>query len=71
MSQRDEMLRQILSDPELMAKYNIKESDLKNIRCNPPYHKKIVEVMATIINDNDNNRSARQIYGTLKNIHKI
>ena len=71
MSQRDEMLREILSDPELMAKYNLKESEIKELKCHAPYHKKIVEVLSTIINENDNNRTSRQIYGTIKNIHRI
>jgi hypothetical protein len=71
MNKRDEMLREILSDPEIMSKYDIRESDLKNIRCAPPYSKKIVEVMATIIIEMDNNRTSRQIYPVIKNIHKI
>ena len=71
MSQRDDMLREILSDPELMEKYGIKKDELASIKCHAPYHKKVVEVLATIINENDNNRTARQIYGTIKNIHKI
>jgi hypothetical protein len=71
MNKRDEMLREILSDPEIMSKYNIRENDLKNIRCAPPYTKKIVEVMATIIIEMDNNRTSRQIYPVIKNIHRI
>ena len=71
MSQRDDMLREVLSDPELIDKYDLKKDDLKNLKCSPPYYKKVIEVLSTIINENDNNRTARQIYGTLKNIHKI
>jgi hypothetical protein len=71
MSRRDDILREVLSDPELMEKYGISEKDLSQIKCNAPFHKKIIEVLATIINENDNSRSARQIYGTIKNIHKI
>lgn len=71
MSQRDDMLREILSDPELMEKYGIKMDELASIKCHAPYHKKVVEVLATIIYENDNKRTPRQIYGTIKNIHKI
>jgi len=71
MSRREEILKEILSDDELMAKYNITQQDLSELK---PFHsgsKKIVDVLATIINENDNNRSSRQIYSTIKNLHKI
>ncbi len=71
MSKRDEMLREVLSDPELMEKYNLRREDIGKIRCVPPYSKKIIEVMATMINETDNNRTPRQIYPIIKNIHKI
>lgn len=71
MSKRNEILREVLSDPELMEKYNIKPKDLEGITTTPPYGKKIIEIMSTIINENDNNRSQTMIYNTLKNIHKI
>lgn len=71
MSQRDQMLKEILSDRELMDKYSLSEKEINELKCHPPYYKKLVEVLATIINENDNNRTPRQIYGTIKNIHKI
>ena len=71
MTNRDEILREILSDPELMEKYDLRQIDLEKIRCAPPYSKKIIEVMATMINEMDNERSHRQIYPIIKNIHKI
>jgi hypothetical protein len=71
MSKRKDILREILSDKDLMNKYNIKEEELDNIKPFQSGSKKIVDVLATIINENDNNRSARQIYSTIKNIHKI
>lgn len=71
MSKRDEILREVLSDPEILEKYNLKEKDLKELNSSAPYHHKLIEVLATIINENDNGRSARQIYPTIKNIHKI
>ncbi|MBB2147366.1 hypothetical protein [Pedobacter gandavensis] len=72
MSKRDEMLREILSDPELMEKYDLKSSDIEKIRCGGERQsKKIIEVMATIIIEMDNNRTSRQIYPIIKNvIHK-
>lgn len=71
MSKRDDILREVLSDPELMEKYDLRQVDIDNVRCGPPYSKKIIEVMATMINEMDNNRSPRQIYPIIKNIHKI
>jgi hypothetical protein len=71
MSRTDDMLREILSDPELMEKYNIRQNELENLRCGPPFSKKVIEVMATMINEMHNNRTSRQIYPQIKNIHKI
>jgi hypothetical protein len=71
MSKRDEILKEILSDKELMDKYDITKKQLEDIKPFRPGSKKIVDVLSTIINENDNNRSSRQIYSTIKNIHKI
>lgn len=68
---RNDILKEILSDKELMEKYGLKEKEIKDLTTHPPYHKKVVEVMATIINENDNNLSNSQIYKRIKNIHKI
>jgi len=71
MSKREEILKEILSDKDLMEKYKITEKDLRQIKAFRPGNKKIVDVLSTIINENDNNRTSRQIYTTIKNIHKI
>lgn len=71
MSKRDEMLREILSDPDILTKYSLKEKDVQELKTSAPYHHKVVEVLATIIKENDNGRTARQIYPTIKNLHKI
>lgn len=71
MSNRNEILKEILSDKELMEKYNIKKEELENLKPFRPGSKKIVDVLTTIINENDNKRSSRQIYGLIKNLHKI
>ncbi|TDN87067.1 hypothetical protein DET49_11421 [Salegentibacter sp. 24] len=71
MSKRNEILREILNDEEVIKKYNLSETEVKNLTTSGPYHNKIIEILATIINENDNNRSARQIYPIIKNIHKI
>lgn len=71
MSRRDDILKEILSDPDLMKKYNISKSEIENIKAYRPESQKIVDVLATIINENDNDRSARQIYSLIKNLHKI
>lgn len=71
MSKRDEMLREILNDPELLAKYNLREKDIQELNISGPYQNKAVEVLATVIKENDNGRTSRQIYPVIKNIHKI
>ena len=71
MSKRDQILKEILSDPDLMKKYNITTAELDNLQPFRPENKKIIDVLATIINENDNDRTGRQIYATIKNIHKI
>ncbi|PVW16407.1 hypothetical protein [Marixanthomonas spongiae] len=71
MSKRDEILREILSEPDILSKYNLKASEVEKLTTNPPYFNNAVEILATVINENDNNRTSRQIYPILKNIHKI
>jgi len=68
---RDEILKQILADKELMNKYSIREKDLKELTTSAPYYKKIIEVMATIIIENDNNLSQSMIYKRIRNLHNI
>lgn len=68
---RDDILREILSEPQLMEKYRISTTELKKITTSPPYSKKIVEVLSMIINDDDNNLSPNQIYKKIKNTHKL
>jgi CHASE3 domain sensor protein len=68
---RNKIIRDILSDEELLEKYAISEKDIANITTSPPYQKKIIEIIATIINENSNNLNDPQIYKRLKNIHKI
>lgn len=69
--ERDRILREILSDPEIGDKYNIKEEELHTLSTNAPYHKKIVEVLSVIINENDNHLNSSMIYRKLKNVHNI
>jgi len=69
--ERNQILREILSDPELMEKYNIKEEELNKLKANAPYSKKIVEVLSVIINENDNHLNNSMIYKKLKNVHNI
>ena len=68
---RNEILKEVISDKELMEKYKISESDIKSLTISGPHHKKIIEIMASIIVDNDNHLSNSQIYKKIKNIHKI
>lgn len=71
--ERDQILREILSDPELMEQYDIKKDELKTFTTSPtiPYNKKIVEVLSVIINENDNHLNSSMIYKKLKNVHNI
>ena len=41
--ERNQILREILSDPEITEKYNIKKSELDSLTTSPPYYKKIVD----------------------------
>lgn len=69
--ERNRILKEILSDPELMEKYSIKEEELNTLKTNAPYSKKIVEVLSVIINENDNHLNSSMIYKKLKNVHNI
>lgn len=69
--ERDQILREILSDPEITDKYNIKEDELNSLTTHAPYYKKIVEVLSVIINENDNHLNPSMIYRKLKNVHNI
>lgn len=71
MSNTDEMLREILSDSDLMQKYDLRQTDIEKVRCAPPYSKNIIEVMSLMIIEMTNGRTPRQIYPIIKNIHKI
>lgn len=68
---RQKILQEILSDEEIMEKYSIRGVDLPKIKSSPPFSKTIIEVLSTIINENDNNLSEQQIYKRIKNIYKI
>lgn len=68
---RNRILREILSDEELLEKYNMKKSELENLSTSPPYSNKLVETLSVIINDNDNHINDLRIYRKLKNIHNI
>ena len=69
--ERKQILREILSDPEIMEKYNIKKNELETLTANAPYYKKIIEVLSVIINENDNHLNTSMIYKKLKKIHNI
>lgn len=66
---RNEILREILSDEDLQLKYNIK--NIESLTTNPPYGNKLVEVLSVIINENDNHLGDAQIYKKIKNVLNI
>ena len=69
--ERNDILREILSDPDIMDKYNIKKQDLLELSTIPPYTKKIVEVLSVVINENDNHLTSSMIYKKIKKVHNI
>ncbi|SDS17756.1 hypothetical protein SAMN05216503_2222 [Polaribacter sp. KT25b] len=71
--ERDQILKEILSDSELMKKYSINKQELDTLTTTPsgPYSKKIIEVLSVIINENDNHLNTTMIYKKLKNVHNI
>lgn len=69
--ERNQILREILSDKEIMEKYDIKEKDLNSLTTNAPYYKTIIEVLSVVINENDNHLNSSMIYKKLKNVHNI
>lgn len=69
--ERNQILREILSDEEIMEKYGIKEKELDSLTTNAPYYNKIIEVLSVIINENDNHLNSSMIYKKLKNVHNI
>ena len=52
MSKREQILKEILSDKELMTKHKITQEELENIKPFQPGSKKIVDILSTIINEN-------------------
>ncbi|USL94703.1 hypothetical protein D1J36_005180 [Riemerella anatipestifer] len=69
--ERNKILKEILSDEELLKKYKIDKTILVNLTTNPPYNNKLIEVLSVMINDRDNNLNDLQIYRKIKNIHNI
>lgn len=69
--ERNDILKEILSDPDLMEKYDIKKKDLEGLTTNAPYYKKIIEVLSVIINENDNHLNSSMIYKKIKKVHNI
>lgn len=69
--ERNNILREILSDPEILEKHDIQEDSLKELTTNAPYSKKIIEILSVIINENDNHLNSSMIYKKIKKIHNI
>jgi hypothetical protein len=69
--ERNQILREILSDPDIMEKYHIKKEELESLTTNSPYSKSIIEVLSLIINENDNHLNSSMIYKKIKKTHNI
>ena len=68
---RSEILKEILSDPNIIEKYNLKEKEIEELTTNAPYYNKVVEVLSVIIDENDNHLNTSMIYKKLKKAHNI
>ena len=71
MTKREEILKEILSDDDLMKKYKITTKDIEELKAFKSNNKKIVEVLSVIINENDNHLNSSMIYKKIKKIHNI
>lgn len=68
----ENLLRDILNDEELKAKYDISEAEINKAQLSPPYAHPVAEYLATIIKASMlNNHSDATTYNQLKNIMKI
>ena len=57
--------------PIVRSKKGEFKKELIELTTNPPYHSNIVEVLSTIINENDNHLSSSMIYKKVKKTHNI
>ncbi|WP_285056640.1 hypothetical protein [Pedobacter ginsengisoli] len=68
----ENLLRDILRDEELKAKYELSEDAINKAQLAPPYAHPIIEYLATIIRASIlQNHSDATTYNQLKNIMKI
>lgn len=69
---KNDLIREILSDSTIKEKYNISDSDLDSINGDARYQKKVVQVIKSMIDDNENHiNSTTKSYNKLKNILNI
>ena len=69
--ERNQILSEILSDTEIIEKYDLNKNELDTLTTSPPYNDKIIEVLSVIINENDNHLNPSMIYKKIKNLHNI
>lgn len=68
----NDLIREILFDTTIKEKYNISVSDLDSIKGDSRYQKKVVQVIKSMIDDNENHiNSTTKSYNKLKNILNI
>lgn len=68
----EQLLKDILSDPELMKKYNLTEDIIKRAKLGRPYDHPIIEYLAMIIKSTfESEHSDATMYNQIKNHLKI
>jgi len=66
------LLKDVLNDGELRAKYNLTDAMVENARLSGPYDHEIIEYLATMIRASmDQNMGHPTVYNQIKNIIKI
>ena len=66
------LLRDVLNDDELKAKYGLSNELVNNARLSPPYAHPIIEYLATLLKSSmDQNLSEQAVYNQIKNVIKI
>jgi hypothetical protein len=67
----NDLLKEILKDKELSTKYNLTEELISKAKLAPPYHNKVIEYLAVIINSKMIEMHGEvTVYNKIKNLIK-
>jgi hypothetical protein len=68
----ENLLKDVLNDEELKAKYKLSDAMIDNARLSAPYEHPIIEYLAgIIISSMDQHLAPQSVYNKIKNIIKI